>query len=52
MGGACGTYGEKRGTYTVLVGKPEEMRPLGRPRSKWDDNTCIKIKIQEVAWGH
>jgi hypothetical protein len=30
-------------------GKPEEMRPLGRPRSRWDDN--IKIKFQEVAWG-
>jgi len=24
-------YGEKRVAYTVLVGKPEERRPLGRP---------------------
>jgi len=24
--------GERRGVYRVLVGKPEEMRPLGRPR--------------------
>ena len=32
MGGACSTYGETRGKYRVLVGKPEEKRPLGRPR--------------------
>jgi len=49
MDRACGMYGEKRGTYGVLVGKTEEMRPLGRPRSRWDDN--IKIKFQEGAWG-
>jgi len=24
-------HGEKRVAYTVLVGKPEERRPLGRP---------------------
>ena len=23
MGGACGTHGERRGVYRVLVGKPE-----------------------------
>ena len=23
MGGVCGTYGERRGTYRVLLGKPE-----------------------------
>jgi hypothetical protein len=26
--------GEKRGVYRVLVGKPEEKRPLGRPRHR------------------
>jgi hypothetical protein len=50
MGGACGTYGEKRGTYRVLVGKPEGKRPLGRPRRRWEDN--ITIKFQEVVFGH
>jgi len=30
MGGAGGTYGESRSVYRVLVGKPEEKRPLGR----------------------
>jgi hypothetical protein len=33
----------------VLVGKPEEMRPLGRPRRRWEDN--IKMDFQEVGGG-
>jgi hypothetical protein len=31
MGGACSAYGEERGVYSVLVGKPEGKRPLGDP---------------------
>jgi hypothetical protein len=27
-----------RGVYRVLVGKPEEKRPLGRPRRRVDNN--------------
>jgi hypothetical protein len=38
--------GEGRGVYRVLVGKPEGKRPLGRPRSRCEDN--IKMDIQEV----
>jgi len=49
MGGACGTHGERRGVYRVLVGKSEGKRPLGRPRRKWEDN--IKIDLQEVGCG-
>jgi len=30
--------GEERGVYSVLVGKPEGMSPLGRPRCRWADN--------------
>jgi hypothetical protein len=33
----------------VLVEKPENKRPLGRPRRRWDDN--IKMDIQEVRCG-
>ena len=29
MGGACGTQGERRGAFRVLVTKPEGTRPLG-----------------------
>jgi len=47
MGGACSTYGERRGVYRVLVGKLEVKRPLGRPSLKWEDN--IKMELQEVV---
>jgi hypothetical protein len=40
---------EKRGTYRVLVGRPEGRRPLGRPRRRWKDNT--KMDFQELVWG-
>ena len=40
--------GDRRGVYRVLVGKPEGKRPLGRPRSRWEDN--IKVDLQEVGW--
>jgi len=41
--------GERRGVYRVLVGKPEENRPLGRPRYIWEDN--IKLNLQGVWCG-
>jgi len=40
---------ERRGVYGVLMGKPEGMRPLGRPRHRWEDN--IKVDLQEVGCG-
>jgi hypothetical protein len=35
-------------TYTVLVRKPEENRPVGRPRGRWGDN--IKMDLKEIKW--
>jgi hypothetical protein len=32
--GHVARIGERRGAYTVLVGKPERRRPLGRPRHR------------------
>jgi hypothetical protein len=49
MGRTCGTYGERRGAYRALVGKPEGRRPLGRLRRRWEDN--IKMDLREVGWG-
>ena len=49
IGKACSAYGERRGVYRVLVGKPEGKRPLGRPRHRWEDN--IKLDLQEVECG-
>jgi hypothetical protein len=28
--------------YEILVGIPEEDRPLGRPRHTWEDNMILK----------
>jgi hypothetical protein len=41
--------GNERCVCRVLVGKPERKRPLGRPRSRWEDN--IKMDLHEVGWG-
>jgi hypothetical protein len=48
MGRACSTYGEKRNLYSILVGKPEGKRPLGRTRRRWLDN--IEIDLREIGW--
>jgi hypothetical protein len=41
--------GEGRGVYRVLVWKPEGMKPLGRPRRRWEEN--IEKDLQEVGCG-
>ena len=41
--------GEERGVHRGLVGKPDEKRPLGGPRRRWENN--IKMDLQEVGWG-
>jgi len=40
---------EMIGAYRVFVGKPDENRPLGRPRCRWEDN--IKMDLKEVGCG-
>jgi hypothetical protein len=47
VGWTCGTHGEGRGVYRVLVGRPEGKRPLGRPRRRWKDN--IKMDLREIG---
>jgi len=42
--------GKKRVAYRVLVGKPEEKRPLGRPRRRWVDN--IRMDLRKVGCGY
>jgi hypothetical protein len=41
--------GERRGVYRVLVGKPEEKKPLGRPKRRWEDN--VQMDFQKVGCG-
>jgi len=35
--------------YRVVVGKPKGMRPLGRPKFRWEDDNVLGL--QEVGWG-
>jgi hypothetical protein len=47
--GLVARMGEKSNTYKLLVGMPEEKRPLGRQRHRWVDN--IKMDLLEIGWG-
>jgi len=42
MGGACGTYGEERNSYTIFGRKPE-----GRSKLRWKFVT--RMDLQETA---
>ena len=48
--GHVARMGEERVVYTVLVGKPEGKKPLGRLRLRWVDN--IRMDLEEVGCGH
>jgi len=42
--------GEDRGVNRVLVGKPGERRPLGRPRHTWVDNIRMEVGCGDMDW--
>jgi hypothetical protein len=42
---AC--IGDKRGAYRVLVGRPEERRPLATPKRRWKGT--IKLDFRDVG---
>jgi hypothetical protein len=46
--GQLARMGKKRNPYRILVGKPEERRPLRRPRRRWVD--YIKMDFREIEW--
>jgi hypothetical protein len=39
----------KKNAYRILVEKPEEERPRGKPGRRWEDN--IKLDVREIGWG-
>jgi hypothetical protein len=39
--------GQERKFHKVLVGNPEEKRPLGRPRRRWEDE--MKMYLREIG---
>jgi hypothetical protein len=47
--GHVARMGVERWVQSVLVGKPEGKRPLGRPRRRWEDN--IKMDFEKVGGG-
>jgi hypothetical protein len=51
--GHVARMGEKRNVYKLLVGKPEDKRPLGRPRRRWIDNimmNLLEVGLNVVDW--
>jgi hypothetical protein len=36
--------GATRNAYRILVGKPEEKKPLGRPRRRWMNNIKMDLR--------
>ena len=45
MGGACGTYLERRVACRVFVEKPKGKRRRGKPRRRWEYNIKGFFKI-------
>jgi hypothetical protein len=37
--------GERRNAYRILVGQPEEKKPLGRPRRRWLNSIKIDLRV-------
>jgi hypothetical protein len=38
---------EGRSDFKILTDKPTGKRPLGRPRSRWEDN--IRMDLEEIG---
>jgi hypothetical protein len=47
LAGHVTRMGKTRNVYRILVGKPEGMRSLVRPRRRWLDN--IKMGLREIG---
>jgi hypothetical protein len=45
--GHVARMGEERKVFEDLMGKPEGKRPVGSPRSRWEDG--IKMDLQEIG---
>jgi hypothetical protein len=37
-----------RNVHSMYAGRPEGMRPLGKPWRRWEDN--IKMGVTEIWW--
>ena len=50
VAGHVARMGKRSGVYSVLVGKPEEKRPLERSKRKRQNN--IRTDLQAGGYGH
>jgi len=52
--GHVARMGDRSGVYSVLVGKPERKRSLGRPRLRWEYNIKMDLWIFRKwdVWGY
>jgi hypothetical protein len=48
LAGHVARMGEGNSVCRVLVGNPEGKRPLGRPRSRWEDNIKLDLREKEI----
>jgi hypothetical protein len=48
--GHVARMGKVRNAHSILIGRPEGRRPLGRPRRRWEDN--IKMDLREIVFGN
>jgi hypothetical protein len=48
MDRACSTHETCEKFVQNLFGNPEELRLLGRPRRRWEDN--IILDLEEIGW--
>jgi hypothetical protein len=46
-GKACSTHGEMRHSYNIFVEKPEQKRPIGKVRQRWENN--IKMYVRDMV---
>jgi hypothetical protein len=44
----CSSHYAKRNACRILVRKPEERRPLGRSRRRWEYN--IELDLTDIEW--
>jgi hypothetical protein len=39
---------EMRNAYSILVGRPDRKKPLGRSKHRWEDNS--RMDVMEIVW--
>ena len=50
MGVACDRNGTEKNGYGILIGYPEENRPLERSKLTWEHNIKLDLKENERLW--